>query len=212
VGQEIECRIRYREQALAGKAFLESDHLVLESSERLKVLFKDMKSVRAEGGVLRLEFDGGPAELELGGAAEQWAQKILNPPSRLHKLGIRAGMTVLMVGDFDAEILAELNRCRLQPAGDRADLIFLAAERKAKLAQIGKLAPMLNVDGALWVVYPKDVAEIRENDVIHAGRAAQLKDRQAASFSLTHTGLKFVIPLALRRALRDAPLPGSAEI
>jgi hypothetical protein len=56
------------------------------------------------------------------------------------------------------------------------------------------------------------VAEIRKNDVIHAGRAAQLKDRQAASFSLTHTGLKFVIPLTLRRALRDAPLPGSAEI
>src|SRR5580704_17180640 len=151
MGQEIECRIRYQEQALTGKAYLETDHLLFRGGERLKVLFKDMTKVEAEGGVLRLEFTGGPAELELGAAAEKWAQKILHPPSRLHKLGVKPGMAVRVVGQFDEDFLADLENSHVEKADDRADLIFLAVEGKAKLYQVGKLAPALNPDGALWV-------------------------------------------------------------
>jgi len=78
-------------------------------------------------------------------------------------------------------------------------LIFLAAEGKSRLSQVRKLAQMLNRDGALWVVYPRGVERIREIDVINAGRGADLKDVKVASFSLTHTALKFVIPVIHRR-------------
>jgi hypothetical protein len=60
MGQEIECKIRYQEQSLAGKAYLETDHLLFRGGERLKVLFKDMTKVEAEGGILKLEFTWGP--------------------------------------------------------------------------------------------------------------------------------------------------------
>src|ERR1039458_9617217 len=113
MGQEIECRIRYQEQALAGKAYLETDHVRFRGTKRFKVLFKEMKSVQAEGGILRLEFAGGPAELELGAAAEKWAHKILNPPSRLTKLGVKPGIAVRLVGDFDADFLADLENLRI---------------------------------------------------------------------------------------------------
>jgi hypothetical protein len=201
MGREIECRIRFQEQALAGKAYLETDHLLFRGTERLKVLFKDMTKVEAEGGILRLDFTGGPAELELGAAAAKWAEKILHPPPRLHKLGVKPGMAVIVVGKFDADFLADLDNSHLETAGERADLIFLAAEGRGKLAQIRKLTPTLKPDGALWVVYPRGVDKIRETDVIHAGRAADLKDVKVASFSLTHTALKFVIPLAQRRGM-----------
>jgi hypothetical protein len=200
MGQEIECRIRYQEQALAGKAYLETDHLLFRGTERLKVLFKDMTKVQADGGILRLEFTGGPAELELGAAAEKWAQKILHPPARLHKLGVKPGMTVIVAGQFEADFLADLSNSHLETAGGRADLIFLAAEGKGKLSQIRKLAPQMKSDGAFWVVYPRGVDRIREIDVIHAGRAVELKDVKVASFSLTHTALKFVVPLLQRRS------------
>jgi hypothetical protein len=200
MGKEIECRIRFQEHALAGKAYLETDHLLFRGTERLKVLFKDMTKVAAEGGILRLEFTGGPAELELGAAAEKWAQKILHPPPRLHKLGVKPGMAVIVMGEFEADFLADLGNSHVETAGERADLIFLAAEGKGKLAQVRKLALKLKPDGALWVVYPRGVDRIREIDVIHAGRAADLKDVKVASFSLTHTALKFVIPLLQRRS------------
>jgi hypothetical protein len=202
MGQEIECRIRFQEQASDGTAYLETDHLLFRGDRRLKVLFKDMTKVAAEGGILRLEFTGGPAELELGAAAEKWAQKILHPPSRVHKLGVKPGMAVLVVGGFEADFLADLENSHVEPAGERADLIFLAVEGKARLSQIRKLAPLLNRDGALWVVYPRGADKIREIDVIHAGRANDLKDVKVASFSLTHTALKFVIPVLHRRSMR----------
>jgi|HubBroStandDraft_5_1064220.scaffolds.fasta_scaffold274595_2 hypothetical protein len=199
MGKEIECRIRYQEQALTGKAYLETDHFLFRGTQRLKVLFKDLTKVEAEGGILRLEFTGGPAELELGSAAEKWAEKILHPPSRLHKLGVKPGMAVRLVGQFDEDFLADLESSRIEKVLDQADLIFLAADSKAKLARIRKLAPALKPDGALWVVYPRGIEKIREIDVIHAGRANDLKDVKVASFSLTHTALKFVIPVIHRR-------------
>jgi hypothetical protein len=109
-------------------------------------------------------------------------------------------MAVRLVGELDADFLAELNNCRLAEVGEgeKADLIFLAAERTSRLTQVRKLLPGMKPDGALWVLYPKGSTAIHEAEVIHAGRSAGLKDVKVASFSLTHTGLKFVIPVSRR--------------
>jgi hypothetical protein len=48
------------------------------------------------------------------------------------------------------------------------------------------------------VVYPRGCKEIRENDVMAAGKSAGLTDNKVARFSDTHTALRFVIPLAKR--------------
>jgi hypothetical protein len=56
----------------------------------------------------------------------------------------------------------------------------------------------MNPDGAIWVVYPKGVTAIREIEVLNAGREAGLKDVKVASFSPTHTALKFVVPIEKR--------------
>jgi len=79
-----------------------------------------------------------------------------------------------------------------------ADLIFLAASGTTDLARISDLARKLEPAGGLWVIYPKGVQEIREIDVIEAGRAAGLKDTKVVRFSSTHTGLRFTIPLPAR--------------
>lgn len=198
MGQELECRMEYRRRTLTGKAYLETDHILFRGEERLKIALKDLKSVRAEAGVLTLEFTGGPAGLELGAAAEKWAQKILHPPTRAGKLGVKPGLAVRLIGDFDAEFREELREAVTVAGKEKADLVFLlAADRKA-LDGIPKLMGGLKPAGALWVVYPKGVRTIREIDVIQAGRAAGLKDTKVASFSATHTALRFVTPLADR--------------
>ena len=57
MGQELDCTLRYRRRKLAGKAYLETDHVLFRGPERLKVLLKDLKGVSAAAGVLKLEFD-----------------------------------------------------------------------------------------------------------------------------------------------------------
>jgi len=196
MGQELECRMHYQKRTLAGKAYLETDHILFRGEERLKILLKDLTSVKADAGMLHLAFPAGPAKLELGKAAEKWAAKILNPPTRADKLGVKAGLTVRIVGEFDPDFLKEL--ASHEPAKKQADLVFFAAPNAKQLAKVPKLASGLTPAGALWVIYPKGVKDIREVEVIEAGRAAGLKDVKVCSFSATHTGLKFVIPVAAR--------------
>jgi len=198
MGQEKECRLRHGGRMLEGKALLETDHLLFRGGERLKIPFRDLTGVAAAGGVLRLDWGDDRAELELGPAAEKWATKILHPPSRVDKLGVKAGAAVRLQGAFDAEFSRELKSAGAKAAGKLADLIFLAACGAADLARIPGLASKLQPAGGLWVIYPKGVETIREIDVIEAGRAAGLKDTKVVSFSSTHTGLRFTIPLAAR--------------
>ena len=77
-------------------------------------------------------------------------------------------------------------------AKGKCELLFFAAGRSAELERIRKLKANLKPGGALWVIYPKGVPEIKEIEVIQAGRAAGMKDVKVARFSATHTALKFV--------------------
>jgi hypothetical protein len=199
MGQERECRARLQTRTFSGKAYLETDHILFRGEERLKVLLKDLTAVKAAGGVLRLEFGAGPLELELGDAAVNWADKILHPPSRAAKLGIKPGLLVWLDGEFDAAFRDELRGTEPAPAAGKADLIFYAVRKTADLAHVRKLSAGMKPDGAIWVVYPKGVPEIREIEVLNAGREAGLKDVKVASFSATHTALRFVIPLTARK-------------
>jgi hypothetical protein len=198
MGQELNCRMRYQRRMLEGRAFFEGDHILFRGMERLKIAVKDLEAVSAKGGVLHLDFGGERASLELGDAAEKWANKILHPPSRADKLGIKQGLTFRLAGDFDGEFLEELRELRSVTGKAKADLVFLLAPGREALAQIPKLAATLKPAGALWVIYPKGVKVIRELEVLEAGRAAGIKDTKVASFSSTHTALRFVIPLSAR--------------
>ena len=197
MGQELECKARIqRRPKMQGKAQLETDFILFRGPERFKITFAELTRVTADGGILRLEFAGGPLELDLGEAAARWAGKILNPPSLLDKLGVKPGLTVRLIGEFDAfepgfgqQIAA---RGAAVVTKGKCNLLFFAAEKSAELARIAKLKANLEPGGALWVIYPKGVPDIKEIQVIQAGRAAGMKDVKVARFSATHTGLKFV--------------------
>jgi hypothetical protein len=181
---------------MEGRAQLETDFVLFRGPERFKVSFRELTSVTAASGVLKLQFAGGPAELELGAAAEKWARKILNPPSLMDKLGVKPGVIVRLIGRFDefepgfGKDIAE--RQALVVAKGKCNLLFLAIDKSAGLDRIRKLKANLQPGGALWVIYPKGVPQIKEIEVIQAGRAAGMKDVKVARFSATHTGLKFV--------------------
>jgi hypothetical protein len=198
MGQELDCRIQYQCRSWSGRAYLETDYILFRGKDRLKIPIKDLKSVIARDGQLHLQFPGGPAVLELGAAAEKWAHKILHPPTRADKLGIKPGLTVRLAGEFDRGFLDELRDVTTVAGKVKTDLIFFAASDTAALGKIPKLAATLKPAGGLWVVYPKGVQTIREIEVLDAGRTAGLKDTKVASFSPTHTALRFVIPVSAR--------------
>jgi hypothetical protein len=122
--------------------------------------------------------------------------------SLLDKLGVKTGQRILILGLDDGAFINDIQPFdpefeERKPAAD-VDLIFFAAPQKKDLARLAQLRKSIAKNGAIWVVYPKGRQEIRELDVITAGKGAGLTDNKVCSFSATHTALRFVIPLANR--------------
>ena len=203
MGQQAACTLKFRGNAHEGTAWLESHELVFRGPERLAIPLKDVTAATADGGWLRVIFAGQTAQFEIGSAAAKWAERLTNPPSRLDKLGIKAGMTVLPVTftdrAFSTDVRARGARVvRSAPPGG-VDAVFFGAERRDDLGRLPGAARALKPDGALWVVRPKGTKAITEAETMAAGRRAGLVDVKVVSFSDTHTAEKFVVPRRSRR-------------
>lgn len=60
------------------------------------------------------------------------------------------------------------------------------------------LAGAIQMNGAIWVITPKGRKDMRDIEVIAAGKAAGLTDNKVVGFSATHTSQRFCIPLGKR--------------
>jgi hypothetical protein len=206
MGNEANCTMTIGKQKSAGSALLETSEIIFrpaDGSPRFKIPFVKIKSAKFAAGKLHLETPDGKISFDLGPAAEKWCDKILHPKTRIEKLGVKSGVSITVLGNFDAEFLKELRHTtttisqnKLSPA---SELIFLRVSSKAELsAGLVKTAKALKGTTALWIIYPRGKKEITENDVLTAGRKTGLKDIKVVGFSPTHTALKFVVPVANR--------------
>jgi hypothetical protein len=202
MGSETSCKVRFGKQESGGKALLETSEILFRGEFRLKIPFSTIKSVKAANGELSLQTSEGLAVFHLGAAAEKWRDKILHPKSRIEKLGVKPGAKVTLIGKFDPEFLAELGELTKPASKSRvtpdSEWIFFAADAKDAFRELPKISKAMKGAAALWIVYPKGLKQITENDVLAAGRKTGLKDVKVVGFSATHTALKFVIPLTER--------------
>ena len=201
MGAEARCVGHFNQRSSEGKALLETDFLLFRGDFRVKVPFKGIHSLTAADGRLSVGFDEGTLRLDLGAAAEKWMRKIQNPPSLMDKLGVKPGAVVSVIGIRDEAFLIALQA--LAPDWKKlnkkpSDFIFLGIESPDDLGQIAKAEAQLAPAGALWVVWPKGQMHITQSHVMAAGKAVGLVDTKTVSFSVTHTALKWVIPVARR--------------
>jgi hypothetical protein len=203
MGNEVNGAVRDGKNRYEGKILLETTELVFRSREyRLKIVFGEIRGLKAADGELRIETRDGVRVFEVGECAERWREKILHPKTRIEKLGAKAGMRVRIAGqsaaDFEREIKA--GKAEILGAGnsDSAELTFFFVDAKHPLSKVAGYAKKLKNAEALWIVYPKGQREITESQVIFTGRKAGLKDVKVVGFSATHTALKFVLPVEKR--------------
>jgi hypothetical protein len=202
VGSELKCKVHFGKEASEGKALLETSEVLFRGAFRLKIPFASIKSAKAVDGELHLQTANGLAVFEIGPAAEKWRDKIFHPKTRIEKIGLKPGAKVSLVGNFDPDFLDELKLLASSVTEDKvtadSETIFFAAHSPKELSSVAKIAKSLKGATALWIVYPKGQKTITENDVIAAARKTGLKDIKVVGFSITHTALKFVLPLAKR--------------
>jgi hypothetical protein len=201
MGYDAACKLHADGRATRGTAILEQHELIFRGPFRLCIPLTQITSATSRDGSLIVNFGDRTATFELGPAAEKWAKRITHPPSRLDKLGVKAGMSVLCVAVDDAliaEIEARGARVVTRSAAGGADIVFYGAERRERLDRLARLRASIKPHGAVWVIRPKGQQAITESDVMAAGKRAGLVDVKVVSFSETHTAEKFVIPLSAR--------------
>jgi hypothetical protein len=203
MGNEAMVTARFKGLTALGKARLETDVLQFRGGDlKLSIPFRQMSKVTARGGTLSVTFADGAASFDLGAAAPKWADKILHPPSRLQKIGVKPDWRASAIGIADTAFLKELEAgIALLSIGrvlKASDAIFYGVAREAELSRLEKLTASLTPDGALWIIRPKGRPEVSERATMAAGKAAGLVDVKVVGFSPTHTAEKFVIPVRQR--------------
>ena len=196
MGNEAACRVDLGSDSANAKALLETEELILRGAIKARIPFREMQDVRAESGVLRFRWNDRDVAIHAGSDAAKWAEKIRNPKSVADKLGIKPGLKISVVGTIDTSFLGDREFSKRATKG--SDVIFFAANTRDDLEKLASLCESLAANGALWVIRPKGIEAITENDVMSAGKAAGLVDVKVVRFSASHTAEKFVIPLALR--------------
>jgi Protein of unknown function (DUF3052) len=121
----------------------------------------------------------------------------------LDKLGVKPGARVAVLGvpdpDFEPLLRTRTGDVALGPPGPDTDLVFVHVEHRDDLdAALEPLEASLKRNGAIWVIRPKGTPDIKETDVIEAGKRAGLVDNKIASFSETLSAMRLVIPVARR--------------
>ncbi|MCR5881003.1 DUF3052 domain-containing protein [Phenylobacterium sp. J367] len=192
-GQEAQVKATFADGEDEGRLQLEPPRLVFRGAQRRVFEGEALQGVRAEGDDLVLA-DGSRFALGEKRAAA-WADSILNPRTRMAKIGAKPGMRAAVIGVADIDLTRELAEAGAQPVTELAglDLLFYAADSAEALARIGDLVPTLSDMGALWVLSRKGkAATVKDVEVMAAAKAAGLVDNKVVGFSDTLTALRFV--------------------
>jgi DUF3052 family protein len=203
MGYDAACTLHFDGRTTRGKAFLEQHDLIFRGPIRLAIPLKEITSAVASDGSLTVRFGRRTATFDLGTIAAKWGSRIMNPPSRLDKLGVKTGMAVLAAGAVHDDLLQEVAtrgaRVLKRAQAGVTDILFYGADRREALERLPQLKRALKQDGALWIIRPKGSQAITESEVMAAGKKAGLVDVKVVSFSPTHTAEKFVIPRTARQ-------------
>jgi hypothetical protein len=204
MGAETTCAVTFKGKTSTAKVRLETNVLQIRGADlKLNVPFSAMKRVVARDGALHIAHAAASLTLALGKAADRWVEKILHPPSRLTKLGVRPDWRAAIVGDLDREFVDELRDAVATLSVGRmlkqADAVFVGISGSSDFERVATAKSSIKADGAVWLIRPKGSAEATEGSVMAAGRAAGLVDVKVVAFSTTHSAMKFVIPVKDRR-------------
>ena len=113
--KELQGAVRIGKERHKGKILLETSELIFRGTDyRLKITFGEMRDVQAKNGELHIATKDGVSVFEVGTHAEKWRDKILHPKSRTEKLGVKAGTTVSLLGEFEADFVKELRAAKVQ--------------------------------------------------------------------------------------------------
>lgn len=127
---------------------------------------------------------------------DRWLQKILAPPSRLKKLGVREGMRCWVSRGFKRDFLDELKGAGVKRVRhlERAELVFLMLATPVALSDWESVVADLPAGINLWIVWPKGDSRLTRADVMATAKSLGLGPSKTAAFDDVHSSMRFARP------------------
>ena len=203
MGAEAKTKLTLGRQTFSGTAHLETSELRFRGEHNLRIALPSISDVQVRDGNLRVTYAEGIAVLALGEAAAiKWAKKIQSPPTLADKLGVKAGMSVAVIGVTDQAILADIAARGAQTVEGKipkgAAMVLWRIGSARDLAKLPAMVDRIARDGAIWVVHPRGNAAVGDTVIFAAAKDAGLTYTKVVRFSETDTAEKLVIPVADR--------------
>ena len=195
MGLEIpKCKATIRGESLSGRLHVDSKQLTFQAKGfQWATPVGKGTSAKVVKNDLIVRRGSKSATFHIGRRADAWADKILNPPSRGKKLGLKPGLKYYLLGDFDQSFLDELHFHDLQAARTprTCDIAFVLMHSTENLLFIDKVAKSCSAGTHIWGIWPKGIQAIRQSEVIARARAFGMGPGKGISFDDTCSAMRF---------------------
>lgn len=195
MGQEATCKVVLNQVESVGKAHCGDGEIDFRGDFRFLWKWCTLSSVESSDGQLVVRRGDDEAIFHLGDSAEKWCHAILNPKSRLDKLGLKPGHVYQAWGEFDAQFSGELQTRAGEPSESPLDIVFVRVHSVDELPRLVEARSAIKAAGMVWAIWTKGRKEFGEGHIREFADKNGLVDVKVAKFSEELSALKLVIPV-----------------
>ena len=189
-----DCVAVIKETESTGHLHVDSKELSFRSSElKWSVEVGKGTSAKADDGDLVVRRGSKSATFRVGANAAKWVDKVLHPPSRGKKLGLKPGLRYWISGDFEAAFTDELTEHELESArsAKSCEIAFILMRTTSELKAFDKIAKACAVGTHLWAVYPKGKAGVGQTEVIRNAKTHGMGPGKGIAFDDVYSAMRF---------------------
>lgn len=194
MGLETRCKAVIDGNAYEGRLHVDSKEIQFSCREsKWSHSVGTTVNAKSVDGMLVVGSGKKAARFDLGDEAERWLEKVLNPPSRMKKLGIKATQKIFLHGEFDQGFLSEIASAQAVVAKSLAvaDMVLAIVVSQVELGTLAKLVKRLDVGKSIWIVWPKGVQSIKDVHVIAFCKELGMGPGKSCAFDDHLTAMRF---------------------
>lgn len=194
MGLEIRTTAHQGRQEYEGKLYLDSEYLEFKSKEHpWKIKLGKEVTAKKQQGKLRVSDGKSTLSFDIGEDTDRWIHKILNPPTLMIKLGVKAEHKCWVSAGFTKEFKEELKLASagITRATEKAALFFQYVPDRSAL---DKLADALGEvpDGVnIWVAWPKSSPKVSQGEIMDCAKKFGFGPSKTAAFSSEASSMRF---------------------
>ena len=177
-----------------GKLHLDSKFLTFKGPDfQWAVALTPALSAESKQDLLVIQNGSDRITFEIGANAAKWVEKILNPPNRITKLGIKPEQKFWLSRGFQKSFADELRRhgAKATRQIENCEIAFWLVSRLEQLSEFDDIADRLPEGVNLWVVWKKGSATVGQTAVMERAKSLGFGPSKTAAFDDQHSSMRF---------------------